>query len=187
VAGSRFVTPDPKIFVQVMSIDNNLGTATLRTWDIPEGSVRKEDSDPKVYLVKNGTKCWITSPAVLAQQGFSFADVRVVPDGGLNTLPAGPDIQLHGTLVVNLTPTPVPLNRKVSITVRATDSITNAAIAGRVIVGSTDIGATNTAIQYTFTSRRTRIGGDIDLVYPTGLVRAAGYPDTAIDFGFPDL
>jgi len=26
-----------------------------------------------------------------------------------------------------------------------------------------------------------------DITYPTGIVRAAGYPDTPIDFGFPDI
>ena len=158
VAGGRFVTPDPKVFVQVMSIDSNVGTATLRVWDIPEGSLRKEDSDPKVYLVKNGTKCWIVSPAVLAQQGFSFADVRVVPDGGLNTLPAGPDIQLHGTLEVKTIPYPVQVNRSVSITVRAIDSLSRSAVAGRVIVGNIDIGAANTPVIHTFTGRKTALG-----------------------------
>ncbi len=39
-AGQQFVTPDPKVFVQVVSLDPTLGTATLRLWDIPEGSLR---------------------------------------------------------------------------------------------------------------------------------------------------
>jgi hypothetical protein len=63
--GQLFVTPDPKIFVLVVSIDTNIGAATLRIWDVPEGGLRKEDSKPKVYLIQNGAKRWVTSPEVL--------------------------------------------------------------------------------------------------------------------------
>ena len=186
VAGSRFNTPDPKVFVQVMAIDNALATATIRTWDIPENSLRREDSDSKVYLIKNGTKCWVTSPAVLTQLGFSFADVRVVPDGGLNTLPLGADIYLHGVLVTGVHPYPVKINLPATITVSATDSVSNAAVNGRVIVNNIDIGATNTPITYTFKSIRKRVGTAWEVFYPGVLVRAANYADTAVDCGFPD-
>jgi len=91
-AGQQFVTPDPKVFIQVMNIDSAQGTATVRLWDLPEGSLRKEDSKPKVYLIQNGAKCWVTSPQVLFALGKSWADVRVIPDGGLNSIPAGPDV-----------------------------------------------------------------------------------------------
>jgi hypothetical protein len=92
--GTEFVTPDPKVFIRVVSIDSALGTATLRVWDIPEGSLRKEDSKPKVFLIQGGKKRWITSPQVLFALGKTWADVRVVPDGGLSTLPDGPDVNL---------------------------------------------------------------------------------------------
>lgn len=81
--GQEFITPDPKVFVRVVSIDQALATATLRVWDIPEGSIRKEDSKPKVYLIQGGTKRWITSPQVLFALGKTWSDVRAVPDGGL--------------------------------------------------------------------------------------------------------
>jgi hypothetical protein len=90
--GQQFVTPDPKVFVKVTAIDSVWGSATVRVWNIPEGSVRKEDSKPNVYLIENGTKRWVTSPQVLFRIGKTWADVRVVPDGGLSTLPAGPDV-----------------------------------------------------------------------------------------------
>jgi hypothetical protein len=91
-AGQQFETPDPKLFVQVVSIDSVSGTATVRMWDIPEGSLRREDSKPRVYLIENGTKRWITSPQALFALGKSWADVRVIPDGALNNLPAGQDV-----------------------------------------------------------------------------------------------
>jgi hypothetical protein len=90
--GQRFVTPDPKVFIQVESIDKTLGVATVRFWDIPEGSLRREDSKPKVYLIENGNKRWVTSPSVLFRLGKTWADVRVVPDGALDNIATGQDI-----------------------------------------------------------------------------------------------
>jgi PASTA domain len=90
--GQQFVTPDPKVFVRVMSIDATTMTATLWIWDLPEGSLRRESSKPKVYLIEHGTKRWVTSPAALTALGKSFADVRIVPDGQLGLLPDGPDV-----------------------------------------------------------------------------------------------
>jgi hypothetical protein len=92
IAGQEFTTPDPKIVIRVVSIDALAGKATLRVWDIPEGSLRKEDSKPQVYLIQGGMKRWITSPQVLFAFGKSWSDVRVVPDGALNSLPAGPNL-----------------------------------------------------------------------------------------------
>ena len=92
--GQQFVTPEPNIFVRVLSIDSNRGTATLHIWDIPEGSFRREYADPSVYLIENSTKRWVTSPQVLTALGKSWADVRVVPDGALSTISPGADITL---------------------------------------------------------------------------------------------
>jgi hypothetical protein len=89
LAGQRFVSAAPKVYAQVSSINAALGRAQVRVWDLPEGSLRREDSDPKVYLVENGTRRWVTSPAALYDLGKSWADVRVVPDGGLSDLPEG--------------------------------------------------------------------------------------------------
>jgi hypothetical protein len=93
--GQQFVTPDPKVFIRVVGVDATLGTATLRVWDIPEGSLRREDSKPRVYLIQNGTKRWVTSPEVLFALGKTWSDVRLVPDGGLSTVPDGPDLNLR--------------------------------------------------------------------------------------------
>jgi hypothetical protein len=90
--GDQFVTPDPKVFVRVMSIDAARSTASLWIWDLPDGSLRKEASKPKVYLIDQGAKRWVTSPAVLTAIGKSFGDVRTVPDGALDAVPNGPDV-----------------------------------------------------------------------------------------------
>jgi hypothetical protein len=96
-SGQQFVTPDPKVFIQVVSIDSTPGTARLHVWDIPEGSLRKEASKPKVFLIEGGQKRWITSPQVLFALGRTWDDVRVVPDGGLSSLLDGPNIDLPVT------------------------------------------------------------------------------------------
>jgi hypothetical protein len=91
-AGQQFVTPDPKVFIQVTAIDSAAGTASLHLWDLPDGSLRKETSKPEVYLIENGAKRWVTSRAVLFGLGKTWADVRVVPNGGLMSIPNGPDV-----------------------------------------------------------------------------------------------
>jgi len=186
-AGQQFVTPDPKIFVRVVSIDSSVGNATLRLWDIPEGSLRKEDSDPKVYLIENGMKRWVTSPQALQAIGKSWADVRSVPDGGLTGLPLGEDIRV---LVVSVTPYPVPVNRTITVTVYASDPTIGASVLGEIKVNGNVVANTNTPFTHNFRTRRRLVSTnprEWEVVYPTGTVIAPGYPATPIDFGFPDL
>jgi hypothetical protein len=104
--GEQYVTPSPEVHVRVAAIDSAQGTASLRIWDLPQGSLRKEDSKPKVYLIQNGAKRWVTSPAVLFALGKSWAYVRSVPDGALTNIPDGPDV----VLPVSVSPHPVPVN-----------------------------------------------------------------------------
>jgi hypothetical protein len=186
-AGQRYETPAPRVFVHVAAIDSAAGFATLRIWDLPEGCLRKEDSKPKVYLIENGAKRWVTSPAVLAALGRTWADVRSVPDGGLGGIPDGPDVAV---LSVSVTPYPVPLNRSISVTVSAISSSTGADVGGQVEIDGTTAGVTGTPFTRTFRARRIRDPENprqFELVYPVGVVRAPGFPDAPIDFGFPDV
>jgi hypothetical protein len=187
-ATQEYVTPSPEVHVRVAAIDSAQGTASLRIWDMPNGCLRKEDSKPKVYLIENGTKRWVTSPAVLFALGKTWADVRSVPDGALTNVPDGPDVAV---LNVSVTPHPVPANRAVTVTVNAINVGTGADVGGQVLVNGTNVGTTGTAFTHTFRTRRIRIPGTVppefEIVYPTGIVRAAGFPDTPIDFGFPDV
>lgn len=185
IQGQTFTTPAPAVSVLVTAIDSTLGTATVRIWDLPDGSLRKEDSTPNVYLIQNGTKRWITSPAALFALGKTWADVRVVPDGALAGLPAGANISV---LNVSVTPFPVPVGRAVSVTVHVT--VDNNPVAGVVKVEGLQVGTTNTPFTHTFTKIR-KIGPPPDrepyFVYPSGDVEVPGYPATSIDFGFPDI
>jgi hypothetical protein len=89
-AGGTYVLPEPQVFVNVASIDTAQHRASLRVWDLPEGALRKEDSAPEVYLIRNRCKTWVESPDVLLKVlGRSWADVRSVPDGGLAGVPDG--------------------------------------------------------------------------------------------------
>jgi hypothetical protein len=196
--GDQFVTPDPKVFMRITTIGpfsaidksstDMSPTAALRIWDLPEGCLRKEDSKPKVYLIENAAKRWVTSPAVLFALGKSWADVRSVPDGGLLTVPDGPDMQL---LVISVTPHPVPTDRSVSVTVQAVDASTNADVQGEVYIDGVSVGATGVPFTHTFHVQRKRVPGshppEWDVTYPTGFVRAVGYPDAPLDLGFPDI
>jgi hypothetical protein len=189
LAGQEFVTPDPKVFVRVTGIDSAAGTSTVRVWDIPEGCLRKEDSKPKVYQIRGGKKCWVTSPQVLFALGKNWSDVRVVPDGGLSSLPDGPDINIT-ILKVAVAPYPVPLNQAVTITVNANDLSNNASVPGQVKIDGKVVADTNTPFTMTFKPKRRRISvrpPEWEVTYPQGVVVAPGYPDAAIDFGFPDV
>jgi hypothetical protein len=185
VAGMQYVTPDPAVYLRVVGIDATQGSATVRLWNLPERSVRKEDSKPAVYQITGGQKRHITSPAVLFALGYTWADVKPVPDGALDVIPTGTPITL---LTVSISPHPVPVDQSRQFVISATDMGTGAAVAGSVKVDGTVVGPTNTPFTYTFRLRRIRVpdgegGWTYELIAPTALVSAAGYPDTNLDLG----
>lgn len=182
VAGEDFVTPDPKVFVRVTAIDASLDTATVRIWDLPAGSLRKEDSKPKVYLIENNTKRWVTSPLVLTGLGKSWADVKSVPDGALTGIPDGPDLNLFA---VTVTPFPVTRNRAANVRFACVDS-TGAQVAGQVKENGVVIGDTNQTFSHAFRPTRVRSGrNDVELVWPTVTVVVPNFPVVTVDCGFP--
>jgi hypothetical protein len=193
VIGDLFMTPDPKVFIQVTGIDSATGVATLRVWDVPEGSLRKEDTGPKVYLIRNGAKRWVLGPQVLFGLGKTWSDVRVVPDGGLNILPNGPDLDLLHVVVV---PYPVPINKAVTVMVHANAITSGLSVAGQVKIKGVVVANkgvvvanTNTRFTYTFKPKRKLVSThprEWEVTYPQGVVVASGYPNAPIDFGFPD-
>src|SRR5215204_5020733 len=53
----------------------------------PDGTLLKEQSNPKVYVIHDRRKFWIPTPDALIIMGHRWADVRMVPDGALASLP----------------------------------------------------------------------------------------------------
>jgi hypothetical protein len=89
------------------------------------------------------------------------------------------------SLVVTVIP-PLPgMGRPVQITVHAVDSTTGTVPSGcRVWIDGINVAATDTPFTYIFRSRRVGPLTNPTIVFPTGVVKTPGYPDTAIDFGF---
>src|SRR5207302_243947 len=66
-------------------------------------------------------------------------------------------------------PSPIPTGRPIQVSVRAVDTTTGLAVAGRVKLNGQDVAATNAPFTYTF-----------GLTPPSGMVSAPCYPDTAV-------
>jgi hypothetical protein len=86
------------------------------------------------------------------------------------------------TMLIGITPFPVPFLKTVQATISAINEQTGAPVAGRVRVDGTDIGPTNTPITTIFRLKRDPFLDE--LVAPTVVVRAFGYNDTRVDMGF---
>jgi hypothetical protein len=95
--GGRWMGPNPPFMPNRVFVPNDklrvMPAGYLAT--IPavprDGTLLKEWSSAPVYLMKGGQRCWITSPDRFQQLGLNWAQVRVVPDGALATIPPGPD------------------------------------------------------------------------------------------------
>jgi hypothetical protein len=95
--GAKFhITDPPTLFT--LGFDWSLvhlippgGTNQLTS--IPfDGTLLKEQHDPRVFLTVNQQLSWVTSPIRLASRCLAWRNVRTVPDGALAALPKGPDI-----------------------------------------------------------------------------------------------
>lgn len=65
-------------------------SSQLRT--VPfDGTLLREQNDPKVYLVENNQLRWVTSEAVMQESCLPWRHVRIVPNNSLAALPRGPD------------------------------------------------------------------------------------------------
>jgi hypothetical protein len=88
-------------------------------------------------------------------------------------------------LAVTVIP-PLPgIGKPVQVTVHAVDSRTGIVPPGcRVWIDGVNVAATDAPFTYTFRARKVGPPTEPSIVYPSGVVKAPGYPDTAIDFGF---
>ena len=100
--GAKFGIPSPEVF-------NALGFSWGNIRVVPDGALApipngiprdstllKELSNPTVYVVYGGAKFGIPSPEVFNALGFSWGNIRVVPDGALASVP---NIPRDGTLL----------------------------------------------------------------------------------------
>jgi hypothetical protein len=95
--GAKFWIPDPLTlhtlgfdFPQVRVVPSG-GTAQIGTLPI-DGTLIKEQHDPKVFFVENGQLRWVTSPAAMDTHCLSWRHVRTAPDTSLAALARGPDL-----------------------------------------------------------------------------------------------
>src|SRR5215469_5042916 len=162
-------TPASNAAVPVISAIRFIGKSPF--FSRPDGALRQELGDPRVYLIQGGQKRWVVNQATLQLiQETTGRIVRPVAAGGLGSVATGPYI---AALDVTTTPHPPVLDIPVEITVSAADPLTQAAVAGEVFIAGAQVGTTGTPFSYTFTD------------YPQGEVVATGYVPTPIDFGFP--
>lgn len=76
---------------------------TTPTW-LADGSVVKEQTDPRVYVIYGRAKFWITSPDELFALGFDWSVVQTLPDGSLADVSMIPEA---GTLLRDRVESPV--------------------------------------------------------------------------------
>ena len=152
--------------VTVRAVDVTTGAAVA-------GRVRVNGVDVGATGVPFTYTCGATPPqAVVVATGYGNAGV------------AWPALRAP-RLEVSVQPYPVPLRQAVSVTVRAVDADTRAAVDGAVLVDGVAVGRTNVAFTYTFAVRRQRVYQDgvwiYELITPSAVVRATGYPEAPVD------
>ena len=57
-----------------------------------EGQLLRGQGSAPVYKIEDGCKRWIVTEAVFLRNGFSWADVRVVPKPTVDNIPSGHNI-----------------------------------------------------------------------------------------------
>jgi hypothetical protein len=134
----------------------------------------------------------LTAPTVPGTYNFQWRMVQELvtwfgdftPNSPIVVQPPPPPVK---TMNVGIAPDPVPVGHPVSMTVTATDSSTNAPVAGDVLFNGVKVGTTGTAFTRTIPTKRvfdpdTR-RWTVEPNPPTGTVSAPGYTPGQIDFG----
>ena len=57
-----------------------------------EGQLLRGERTAPVYKIENGRKRWIVTEEVFLRNGFSWADVHVVPGSTVDSIPSGDNI-----------------------------------------------------------------------------------------------
>jgi hypothetical protein len=194
--GARFHIPDPTAMESFggFGVVHPVPDGTLGQFQrLPKnGTLLREISDTKVYRIETGRKRWVTTPADLDPLG-GFPTVRIVPDGALAGIPDGPMIPLPANqLAVSVRPYPLPIDKSVTITVTAVDSVTQAPVQGTVVINNFNADGMHVRIQFPTNTPRQLIlhrgkatTDEAVRPYPDGSVSAPGYQTELLDMGFP--
>jgi hypothetical protein len=95
--GAGFNVPDPATLASLGFSSGQVrvlppgGTAKLLPMPI-DGTLLREQNNPKVYLVENQKLRWVTSPAAMNGRCLPWRHVRIVPDNELARLTKGSDL-----------------------------------------------------------------------------------------------
>jgi hypothetical protein len=92
--GAKFWIPNPQVFhdlgfdwANVLTLPAG-GLAAIP--NIPrDGTLLKQMSDPAVYVIRGGSRYHISSPQRFHDLCFYWENLRIVPNGALNIIPAG--------------------------------------------------------------------------------------------------
>lgn len=60
--------------------------------DLTEGMLFKSVDNPKVYALRSGKKCWITTPEAFARNGFVWSSIKEITSGIIASYADGPNI-----------------------------------------------------------------------------------------------
>lgn len=96
-AGCRRWIPNPDTFNNLFPVDapiinDSVTDEIYEETQLDDGAflVRAAGTDP-VYLVSNGEKRWIVSPAVMAKYAFDSTKVQIYPAAAVNAMLTGAD------------------------------------------------------------------------------------------------
>ena len=95
--GAPFSIPDPPTLAGLGFSSSQVrvlppgGTAKLRQMPI-DGTLLREQTNPRIYLVENQKLRWVTSPAAMNGRCLPWRHVRIVADNQLAGLARGPDL-----------------------------------------------------------------------------------------------
>lgn len=145
------------------------------------------------YLFDDGLSNWVGPTDAIFFNGNKVC----MPDGtgsgtcrkwfgncqvGAALPPPPPQLQV---MSVHVSPYPVPINRAVTVTVRAVVAGTSTPVAAVIKINGNTVGTANAPFTYRFTLRRIGRPPNVDIVYPQGTATATGFQAAPLDFGFP--
>jgi hypothetical protein len=92
--GAKFHIADETIFDSLSLLKGNVKTVPSGSLagvpDLPrEGSLIREMDDGPVFVIRGGMRHQIPNVQDLSKLGFIWNNIRVVPDGGLTSIPDG--------------------------------------------------------------------------------------------------